>query len=244
MGGTPAWALLSLSLPRADVGWLRAFADGFSRLATAHGVALVGGDTTGGPLSVMVQALGFVPAGEGLRRSGGTPGDCVCVSGTPGDAAGRPRDPTRPQFAGRARPSLAVRPIPVPAAARRPGHRAARLGECLHRRVRWPRRRPRQARCRQRLRRPDRRGAPAAVAGADARARHRSRRRNRPRRWRRLTNCASPCPKRAWPASPRPVRLEQHVWRPIGSCRPVPAWRSSTAIATPFTGKGFDHFAR
>jgi thiamine-monophosphate kinase len=87
MGGTPAWALLALSLPRPDADWLRAFADGFSRLASAHDVALVGGDTTGGSLSVTVQVLGFVPTGQGLRRSGGQPGDCVCVSGTPGDAA-------------------------------------------------------------------------------------------------------------------------------------------------------------
>ncbi len=56
-----------------------------SRAAT-H-VALVGGDTTGGALAVTVQVLGFVPAGEGLRRAGGRPGDWVFVSGTPGDAA-------------------------------------------------------------------------------------------------------------------------------------------------------------
>jgi thiamine-monophosphate kinase len=87
MGGTPAWALLALSMPRVDTSWLREFANGFARLAKMHGVALVGGDTTGGPLSVTVQVLGCVPAGEGLRRSGGRPGDFICVSGTPGDAA-------------------------------------------------------------------------------------------------------------------------------------------------------------
>lgn len=87
MGAAPAWALLALTLPQADEGWLAGFTDGFARLARAHDVALVGGDTTGGALVVTVQVLGLVPAGQGLRRAGGRPGDWVFVSGTPGDAA-------------------------------------------------------------------------------------------------------------------------------------------------------------
>lgn len=87
MGAEPAWALLALTLPGVDEAWLEAFAAGFAALARAHGVALVGGDTTRGPLAVNVQALGFVPAGGGLRRAGGSPGDLVFVSGTPGEAA-------------------------------------------------------------------------------------------------------------------------------------------------------------
>lgn len=87
MGAEPAWALLSLTLPSVDEGWLEAFTTGFAGLAKAQGVALVGGDTTRGPLAVTVQALGFVPAGSGLRRGGAAPGDLLYVSGTPGDAA-------------------------------------------------------------------------------------------------------------------------------------------------------------
>ncbi len=87
MGATPAWGLLALTLPQADEAWLTAFSDGLLRLARAHDVALVGGDTTRGARVVTVQLLGFVPAGEGLRRGGGKPGDWVFVSGTPGDAA-------------------------------------------------------------------------------------------------------------------------------------------------------------
>ncbi|MCP5327837.1 MAG: thiamine-phosphate kinase [Steroidobacteraceae bacterium] len=87
MGATPAWALLSLSLPQADEAWLQDFATGLGRLAGEHGVALVGGDTTCGALAVGIQLLGFVPANGGLRRSSGAPGDWVFVSGTPGDAA-------------------------------------------------------------------------------------------------------------------------------------------------------------
>lgn len=87
MGATPRWALLSFTLPRVEEAWLAGFARGFGALARAHGVALVGGDTTRGPMTIGVQVLGTVPAGEGLRRSGGRPGDALFVTGTPGDAA-------------------------------------------------------------------------------------------------------------------------------------------------------------
>jgi thiamine-monophosphate kinase len=94
MGARPAWALLALTLPRADETWLSEFTAGFAALARAHDVALVGGNTTSGPLSVTVQILGHVPRssdpgspGGALLRSGARPGDVVFVSGTPGDAA-------------------------------------------------------------------------------------------------------------------------------------------------------------
>jgi thiamine-monophosphate kinase len=87
MGATPAWCTLSLSLPRGDAAWIDAFLDGFLELANAYGVALVGGDTTRGPLSVCVTAHGFVEAGSALRRSGARVGDDIWVSGTLGDAA-------------------------------------------------------------------------------------------------------------------------------------------------------------
>jgi thiamine-monophosphate kinase len=87
MGAEPAWALLAITLPRADAGWLSGFARGFGALAQAAGVALVGGDTTAGPLTVSVTVLGFVPDAAALRRSGASPGDALFVSGTPGDAA-------------------------------------------------------------------------------------------------------------------------------------------------------------
>lgn len=87
MGARPAWALLALTLPEADESWLSEFAAGMAALARAHDVALVGGDTTSGPLCVTVQAMGHVPRSSALLRSGGRAGDAVFVSGTPGDAA-------------------------------------------------------------------------------------------------------------------------------------------------------------
>jgi thiamine-monophosphate kinase len=86
MGAEPAWATLALTIPRADEAWLSAFSRGFADLAEAHGVELVGGDTTRGPLTISVQVHGLVPQGQALRRSGARPGDLVCVSGTLGDA--------------------------------------------------------------------------------------------------------------------------------------------------------------
>jgi thiamine-monophosphate kinase len=87
MGATPAWYLLALTLPRADEQFLGEFAAGMMALAREHDVALVGGDTTAGPLSVSVQVLGHVPPGEALLRSGAQPGDLLFVSGWPGEAA-------------------------------------------------------------------------------------------------------------------------------------------------------------
>lgn len=86
MGARPAWALLALTLPEADEHWLGEFAAGLGSLARAHGVALVGGDTTRGPLCVSLQLLGHVPSGQALTRGGGRAGDLLFVSGTPGDA--------------------------------------------------------------------------------------------------------------------------------------------------------------
>lgn len=86
MGAEPAWATLALTLPRPDEAWVAGFCRGFSELAAAHQVALVGGDTTRGPLTVSVQVHGWVPAGQSLRRRGAQPGDFVYVSGTLGDA--------------------------------------------------------------------------------------------------------------------------------------------------------------
>ncbi len=88
MGAEPTWCTLSLSLPRSDPAWIEGFLDGFLDLAGQHGIALVGGDTTRGPLSIAVTAMGLVEPGRALRRDGARVGDEVWVTGTLGDAAG------------------------------------------------------------------------------------------------------------------------------------------------------------
>jgi thiamine-monophosphate kinase len=87
MGAKPAWATLALTMPAAEESWLKEFADGLDALARLHDVALVGGDTTAGPLTVTVTVLGLAQGGEYLARTGAAPGDHLFVSGTVGDAA-------------------------------------------------------------------------------------------------------------------------------------------------------------
>jgi thiamine-monophosphate kinase len=91
MGARPRWATLSLALPeplvRENEKWLEAFADGFFRLAHAHQVGLIGGDTTRGPLNICVTIIGEVAKGKALRRSGARKGDDIWISGHLGDAA-------------------------------------------------------------------------------------------------------------------------------------------------------------
>ncbi len=86
MGAEPAWAELSISLPEADANWVHSFADGLARLAEQWGVAIVGGDTVRGPLSVSAHLTGFIEPGGMLTRRGARPGDLVFVTGFPGEA--------------------------------------------------------------------------------------------------------------------------------------------------------------
>ena len=87
MGAEPAWFSLALTIPEMDWDWLRGFADGLLELAKEHDIALIGGDTTRGPLAVTVTVHGLVPAGQALRRSGARVGDDIWVTGSLGDAA-------------------------------------------------------------------------------------------------------------------------------------------------------------
>lgn len=87
MGATPRWATLALSLPDSDPAFVDALIEGLLSLAEQHEVALVGGDTTRGPLSLSVQAIGSVAPARALRRDGARAGDALYVSGTLGDAA-------------------------------------------------------------------------------------------------------------------------------------------------------------
>lgn len=86
MGAEAAWFTLALALPEADEDWLAAFARGLSTLAHRYGVQLVGGDTTRGPLVITLHAMGQVPEGQALCRSGAQPGDLIYVSGPLGTA--------------------------------------------------------------------------------------------------------------------------------------------------------------
>jgi thiamine-monophosphate kinase len=87
MAATPAWFLLSLSMPEFDENWLRAFSDSLKKSAERYQVELIGGDTCRGPLSVTVQVTGLVEIGRQITRDGARPGDRIMVSGTLGNAS-------------------------------------------------------------------------------------------------------------------------------------------------------------
>ncbi|MEY4748522.1 MAG: hypothetical protein RIQ60_736 [Pseudomonadota bacterium] len=86
-GARPLAYTLAFALPRADAAWLAELAAGLHALADAHGIELVGGDTTAGPLNLCITVIGEVPRGQALLRSGAAPGDDLWLSGaTLGDA--------------------------------------------------------------------------------------------------------------------------------------------------------------
>ncbi|MCW9046547.1 MAG: thiamine-phosphate kinase [Gammaproteobacteria bacterium] len=87
MGAEPAWVSLAISLPDSNVEWLAAFMRGFNELAERFNVALIGGDTTQGALSITLNVTGFVDAKLALKRSSAKVGDSIFVTGNIGDAS-------------------------------------------------------------------------------------------------------------------------------------------------------------
>ena len=89
MGANPRWFTLALTLPRdkANAEWLADFSAGLGEIACQYDVALVGGDTTSGPLTLTLSVVGEAPAGKALTRSGASPGDSIFVTGNLGDGA-------------------------------------------------------------------------------------------------------------------------------------------------------------
>lgn len=87
MGAQPLWFTLALTLPETNEDWLRQFSHGLFRAAREFGCALVGGDTTRGPLSITLQVMGAVEPAQALRRDGASLGDFVLVTHNLGDGA-------------------------------------------------------------------------------------------------------------------------------------------------------------
>ena len=88
MGARPLGYFLSLSVPkRVDDTWIADFCAGLAADQEIFGWSLMGGDSTStpGPVSISITAMGQVPAGQALRRSGAKVGDAIFVSGTIGN---------------------------------------------------------------------------------------------------------------------------------------------------------------
>lgn len=86
MGANPVWASLCLTIPKMDEKWIKQFCKGFFSLLKRYNMQLIGGDTTRGPLSITVQAYGFVPKGKAILRNKAKVGDNIYVTGNLGDA--------------------------------------------------------------------------------------------------------------------------------------------------------------
>lgn len=95
MGGRPAWALIDLVTPGdAPMRRIEEVYAGAAAMAARHRLALVGGDTTEGPvLELHVFVVGRVPCGQALLRSTARPGSGLYVTGALGGSlAGRHLD--------------------------------------------------------------------------------------------------------------------------------------------------------
>lgn len=87
MGADPLWFTLALTLPDANEDWLRKFSRGLFACAREYNIALIGGDTTSGPLSITIQVMGAIEPGTAMRRDGANIGDFVLVTNYLGDGA-------------------------------------------------------------------------------------------------------------------------------------------------------------
>jgi len=86
MGAKPVSVTLALTLPEVDGLWLAAFSKGLLSLAKQFSVDLIGGDTTSGPLTLTIQALGIVAEKRAMCRSAAKVGDLIFVTGLLGEA--------------------------------------------------------------------------------------------------------------------------------------------------------------
>jgi thiamine-monophosphate kinase len=97
MGAEPMAVFLSLAIPaRLPAAWVDRFLHGFLALARRYRVPLAGGDTAESPaigrshdgfIVADVVAVGEVPRGKALLRSGARDGDAIWVTGALGGAA-------------------------------------------------------------------------------------------------------------------------------------------------------------
>jgi len=89
MGAVPRWVLISLAAPSGlSVEFFDEFFSGMRSMAEAHGVSLLGGDTSSSPdrLFISITLLGEGKKDSLLYRHGAQPGDDLYVTGTLGDS--------------------------------------------------------------------------------------------------------------------------------------------------------------
>ena len=88
MGGRPRWALVALACPEGTTAAeIAAFYEGALAITRAHGVAIVGGDTSSSPDGWLVNVTVLGDAVAPRLRSTARPGDVVAVTGALGRSA-------------------------------------------------------------------------------------------------------------------------------------------------------------
>ncbi len=86
IGATPFAILLNLTLPEVNTCWLDLFKKGLKNQLERYQIALIGGDTTKGPLSISMTIIGKIN-NKPLLRSEASAGDLIYVTGPLGDCA-------------------------------------------------------------------------------------------------------------------------------------------------------------
>ncbi len=91
MAATPLCYQLNIAFPeKPSDKWLESFSKALHEDNRLYNIYCSGGDTTsikGGGLSISITAMGIVPKGCALRRSGAKAGDFIVITGCVGDAA-------------------------------------------------------------------------------------------------------------------------------------------------------------
>ena len=85
MGCKPLYIFMAITIPNLNSSWIKSFYRGVKKLTTKYNVALIGGDTNKGPLSISIQVIG-INKHKILYRSGAKPKDDIYVSGDLGSA--------------------------------------------------------------------------------------------------------------------------------------------------------------
>ena len=80
MGCIPKYIFMSLTLPKLDTNWIKSFYKGIATHVTKFNLALIGGDTNRGPLSISIQVIG-INKSKVLYRDGANLNDDIYVSG-------------------------------------------------------------------------------------------------------------------------------------------------------------------
>ena len=84
MGAQPRYLTIALTTESIEESWLFAFADGVKACCLETGSIVIGGNLARGPKSIAITALGSVPCGQSVTRSGAEVGDDIWLTGTLG----------------------------------------------------------------------------------------------------------------------------------------------------------------